>query len=354
MSDTTTTPALVSEAAPSVVAPAESTVSTEPQIAAEDTSSDSEGITDTGDPLDAIIADALHDVGIDFDHEEEGNAAPVEAAEPEPEPQAAQPKAEDKKDDDLGPALNKHGKENRIPYSRVQKIAENAETKGYQKATTEFAPKIEAYESRLNQVSQVENLMFQKPAEFLSMLISKVPGYAEVFSQINQSLAPNAGNKAGSDFSADYQLEDGTPFYSDAKMKAILKAHADQVEARLAERYKPIEERFRQEQRQQAMMPAIRAQLAEAVKWPLFNESQNEILAVLKADQKISLEGAYRQVVMPKLAADRNKLREDLIKEINTKPIATGTKGAPAKNTATPNLDDQILNSIRKAGIKLE
>lgn len=44
-----------------------------------------------------------------------------------------------------------------------------------------------------------------------------------------------------------------------------------------------------------------------------------------------ALRGAYIKVVGPKLAADRNKLREEVIREINSQPRSTSAPSLPAK-----------------------
>jgi hypothetical protein len=49
--------------------------------------------------------------------------------------------------------------------------------------------------------------------------------------------------------------------------------------------------------------PTIQAEIAEACAWPLFTESQEEILAALAADDSLSLPLAYCRIALPKVVA---------------------------------------------------
>ena len=53
------------------------------------------------------------------------------------------------------------------------------------------------------------------------------------------------------------------------------------------------------------------------------HENEADITLALQQDQRLSLEGAYRRVVFPKITAERNTMRESILKEIKGAPTAT-------------------------------
>jgi hypothetical protein len=131
-------------------------------------------------------------------------------------------------------------RENRIPYSRVKKIAANhakAEIEKAKKAweseksplaakVAELEPKLAEYETKFTQFTQV---MDTNPKEFLNYLSTK-PAYKEFFEFINkavqvmqsqpqgqaqsQTSAPAADPAAEPMPQPDYKMEDGTMVYS--------------------------------------------------------------------------------------------------------------------------------------------
>jgi hypothetical protein len=92
--------------------------------------------------------------------------------------------------------------------------------------------------------------------------------------------------------------------------------------------------------------------IKEAETWPGFKENEADILKTLQADSSISLERAYQKVVYPKLQTDRNKLREEVLKEINAQPRSTS---APATNTrsSTAKGEQSTIDHARVAYQKL-
>jgi hypothetical protein len=308
---------------------------------------------------------------------------PVEATESVTEPtEKVDPAAvQDDFEKRLGiPAVGLHGKENRIPYSRVKKInersmAEVAEAalgrklnagekpidavKQYVARIPELESKVTDYESRLEKVGQFEHIMQNEPDKFLQLL-ERVPAYQEFFGFVRQAYEqlnnPQAQTTAVSQTPAveeitaempqpDEQMPDGSMSYSMdgiKKLAAWIREDAARSvnktwEAKfqqLETRYKPIEEEWEAHHRIQQALPQIKAQIDQARTWPGFNENEEEITKVLQADQRISLEGAYQKVVIPKLAAekdrlrtdlqaDRDKMRQELLAELQKAPRAT-------------------------------
>lgn len=275
------------------------------------------------------------------------------------------------------------GRENRIPYSRVKKITENAVNeiaevalgrklnqgekavdvvKAHVARIPELETKVTDYESRLNDVGQFEQVMANDPQRFLGML-SKVPAYREFFSWLDraaevmekQAGAPAAGTP---DVAAapvadpnmpqpDEELSDGSKVYSMEGLQKLLDWKANQVatnvEARLTkqfeQQYKPMADDWQTRRRIEAARPFIQKQLEDAKKWPLFTESEDDIIKILRANPNISLEGAYREAVFPKLVADRNKAREQVIRDIQAAPTSTSVPSRVATKPSAPAPD---------------
>lgn len=262
------------------------------------------------------------------------------------------------------------GRENRIPYTRVKRITEKAVSdakKEWESTTTprihEFETKQKDYEQRLERVAQFENVMVGDPDKFLNMLAT-LPAYKSFFDHVRASYAapqpPTNGAAApvvdDGMPSPDQELSDGTHVYSMDGLKQLLKWQADQVEQRVTkkyeERYSPIEKEWQATQRVQSVIPHVRAQIENARTWHLFNENEGEIVEALKADQKLSLEGAYQKVVFPKLVIDRNKMREEILKEVKQAPRSTSattssTRGAAPAPTGPRSLESVIEESIK-------
>lgn len=275
------------------------------------------------------------------------------------------------------------GRENRIPYSRVKKIVERAEKEALakaQKATgVEFQPKlaeaetkIRDYEGRLQKVAEFENLIEHQPEQFLNFL-STLPAYKEFFSYIQQLAAGQGTQTAKQDASLDLSdmpqpdqpLPDGTKVYSMEGLQKLLTWQAQQVEARairateerLTQRYKPIEDQWQAEQRRQAAIPVIQRQIAEARTWPGFTDNEAAIVEALKADQNLTIEGAYRKVVVPKLQEqlttlqpDRDRMRQEIIAELRQRPTSTSaptsqTRPGPQKQ-GPKSLEDIIREQV--------
>lgn len=356
--------------------------------------------------LEDVIADSVNDATIDDTPEvvEEtpeveavaespADAEPAEVADEPAEPvaQVEEPVADEPQDEFSKLAgvqqMGVAGRENRIPYSRVKKITEKAVNdiaeaalgrklnagekaadvvKAHVAQIPTLTAKVQDYETRLNTVGQFEDVMVNDPNKFLTML-SKLPAYNDFFAFVQQAAANIGQNQPNQPQQAvqaapedvmpepDEELSDGSRVYSMDGLKALLAWNAKQVESRVSrqfeERYKPIENEWQERKRLEATIPVIRKQIEEAKTWPLFNENQDEIVAALKANPNLSLEGAYRQIVVPKIVADRTKIKQDVLREVQSAPRATSvpTRAAtkPVAPTAGPrSLEDVIKDSI--------
>lgn len=334
----------------------------------------------------------------------EGPSAPVEAT---PEPAQATPSDQvdtpatrdtESTQDDFEkrfgiPQNSVTGRENRIPYSRVKKITEKAEKDTDAKVRAEYVPKLtefetkvkgyeeklSGYESRLKDVATFEDVMVKNPEKFLGMLV-QLEQYQHILAPLfqQQELAKPTAQAVDPDAGMpqpDQKLSDGTSVYSMdglTKLNAWNRAQAakEARETTLAEvekKFGPIYNEWEQHQRVQQVLPKVQAQITEARKWPQFNENEADIVKALQADKALSLEAAYRQVVLPKIQqvgqtaqTDRAQLEKDIraqvLKELKQAPRGTSTQAGTTKpndKVFVPNSDgDDKLTSIIKASLK--
>lgn len=306
------------------------------------------------------------------------------------------------------PQMGITGRENRIPYSRVKKITEKAVgevaeaalgrklnpgekaadvVKDFVAQIPQLQSRVKDYETRLDTVGQFENVMSNDPQRFLQML-AKLPAYSQFFTfvenaynalqsgyyqkpggatpgqpavtpgQVPQQL-PTSGDAMPE---PDEALPDGSKVYSLEGLKKLLAWHATSVESKvsnqfeqrykaLESQYQPIRKDWEDYQRRQSVLPVIRQQIAEARNWTLFNENEEAITKALQADRNLTLEGAYRQVVFPKLVSERNTMRQDILKELQTAPTSTAVPGKSLKPTA-PATGPRALEDIIKESIE--
>lgn len=234
------------------------------------------------------------------------------------------------------PVRNEHGRVNRIPYDRVKTIVENAKKKvaaEWESKLSESTSKASAAEGRLGEAMQLARMIHEQPEAFLAEL-RQVPAYASLLGQGPK--AESEAQSAAALLPPDYRTDDGGVAFSPEAVQRMLAKQASEVEERITKRFAPIEQRFQAETRLQAAQTAVRTQLEEAASWPGFTEGQNDILRALQADPQMTLEGAWRKVVVPKMAADRDRIRQEVLAELNAKPRSTAT----APNTPVPTAAD--------------
>ncbi len=276
----------------------------------------------------------------------------------------------------LEPTYPNSGRENRIPYSRVKKIAQKAVRDARKDWEAETSPKsqeaqtkLTSYEQELTTYRNFEKTMVQEPEKFLRML-SSVPAYKQFFTAVEQAFeAMEKGNaqptpaqqELGDDMpQPDVRLPDGSLVYSEKGLRDLQSWNRDQARketlAEVDKRYGPIEKEWQAYQRVESLRPKVNAQITEARTWDKFTENEAEIVDVLKNNPQISLEGAYRQVVLPKLKAawesekqrlvpDRNKIREELMQELKSAPRATSVPSTSSRSSVEqgPRSLEQII-----------
>lgn len=271
-----------------------------------------------------------------------------------------------------------------IPHPRVKQMIEKREQKliaavakelGITKAAAELklddvlaglkerGTKLTDFEGRLRHMDSVEAIIANDPDRFMQMLAQVDPRYA-AYAKQQQQQAAHAQQRAGDEDSEpqpDYDLGNGQRTYSVEGLQKLRAWERRQVLKEVENRVKPFEERIKQdteraatEKMQADMRERVNQQLERARKWPQFAEHEADILKALQNDRSIGLEDAYMQVVVPRLAGDRTKLRQEVVAEINAQPktssVTTTTAPKPADNKpkTTADVAREVIASFEK------
>ena len=315
---------------------------------------------------------------------EETEAEPSESSEvPSPAAQAAPRAPEDEfaKKHGLQPQLAGQ-RENRLPYSRVKKIVENAERKAIEPLTAkvaEFETRVKGYEDRLSEVGKFESLMVNDHMGFLTLLAERIPGYAEVLQYMAAASAQGKG-EAPAEVQPpvddgmpkpDYAMPDGSMVYSMDGLKARDAWNRDQAKkeamVEVDKKYGFITEERKAQQYHAGLSQQVNDQIAEAQTWPGWSqEVSDKVAALLASNPRWNLERAYNAVMIPQLQsqitaaqADRTKVRADVRKEVlaeikkapSTSVPASGIKPRPSSQ-GPRSLEDVIRESIDTSGIR--
>jgi hypothetical protein len=287
------------------------------------------------------------------------------------------------------------GKDNRIPYPRVKAIADNqvkkvvgqiAKELGITKAEAELKlediigelgtrkTKFGEYESRVQNMDAVERLMEADPDAFMTQLATINPAYKK-FVEKQQAAVDRTDTSRERQADAvdandpmpqpDLDLGEGRMTFS---MKGLEKLRAwdkrqtlreanEGFKKQLDERFKPIDEAQKAEQVRkqgeavkQRAAEAIDRKLAKMSKRPGWKENEKAILDAITANPDLDIEDAYIDVVIPKLAGDRTKMREEILAELKKAPASTSTsvQQPAADGAGTPkSMEDIIRESIK-------
>lgn len=285
--------------------------------------------------------------------------------------QAGEPSS-DKSDDlltELGLKPRADGREHRIPQSRVEAMLTNRVKKAQEAAAAEWQAKVKAEADRVEAAERAESEFYHvvqtDPDRAISVLAAVNPAFAQYVRQ------QQAAAEAEAEFrmpDPDLPLPDGSRTYS---VKGVQQAIVDAVEwatkraeSRLAERYKPVEDGFKQQQQQQQREAFLTQRkdhvtkiYADAQTWPGFKEHEaainkafNEDFADL--DVESALNAAYRKIVLPVFQADHMTTRQRVIAELGKQPRATSVVGsqgqaAPSSGTGQRTVE-QIARDVHK------
>lgn len=346
---------------------------------------------------DAAEADPIDDPA-DTPDPVEGDPDPVAdpAGDPDPvedpakvaeiDPATGKPKVEEKpvEKDQLTKDLEEMGlkepkdgeRENRLPFKRVKKITENYGKKvaaRYEAQLTPLKAEVETLRGTATTVKNVDRLIATDPDRYITMLAGIHPEYKK-FLNGGKTEAPKDGkpaeNKAVTDLgprpAADHKFEDGSMGYTPEQHEKLLdwvanKAKADALaEARteMDKRFKPLDDQRKSQEDYDKRVDGVRAEagrIRDAYGADVVKKYENQIVDHMKKNPTMSPTQAAREIIVPAMQADRNKMRTELLAELGQRPKAA--KPAPAapavKDTEEDNpstIEGVIAKSI--AGLK--
>lgn len=249
-------------------------------------------------------------------------------------------------------AKKSDGRETWLPYRTMHKLLEDYASERGQTWASEksaFQQQIDAAKTAEQYLQEVRTSIQGDPQQFLAQLAQIDPRY-QVYLQ--PPSAPRETAKAEAMPEPDLPLADGSRTYSIEGIQRLLAWHAKDVEAKMDARLQPVfaleqQARSQAEQAQvyQQIQAKTSAQIEDALTWPGFKDHEADILKVLQEDSadaakrgtrpQLSLDAAYRKVVLPKLVADDAARRERLVKEMQAAPKSTAV-GRGGDMAATP------------------
>ena len=293
---------------------------------------------------------------------------------------------------ELGLVAPKPGqKENRLPHSRVVKMVDKAETR----VRTEMQGEISKRDSQIAELNttaqefrRLNMLAEQSPERFIEALAVANPQVwkpiqarlagapvAASASKPAEAAAPSLAGKPRPQ--PNVKLADGSLTYDEQGLDQLLQWTTDNAVARATEsvtrqfedRFGPLEQTNKTVQEQQRAEawrreqgPRIQKQIADArAEWgPLFEADyqkaeaggKSDILTYM-AEHKVSFERACTAVLLPKLRAERNKIRAEIITELNERPAASAETRTAVKEPTGPRTMEQVIKeSMTAAGLR--
>ncbi len=347
-------------------------------------------------PLEDIIANAIADAtpdntpepeGVDTDTDPvievdpAGDPDPVDpdpadtSADPDPDkepvvpevdPATGKPKVEEKpvEKDELTKELEALGlkepkegeRENRLPFKRVKKITENYGKKVAAKYEAELTPlkaEVETLRTVKTSVANVDRLIASDPDRYITMLAGIHPEYKKFLQGGKvegkgsaEPVVDKAVAALGERPKPDAKFEDGSEGYSPAQHEKLLdwvaaKARAEAVadtKAELDKRFGPIEKERKGREELNQRVEGVRqeaAQIRDMYGADVVAKYEDKIVAHMKANPTMGARQAAREVIMPALQADRNKMRTEILAETAARPkAASKTPVGQTKKTA--------------------
>lgn len=241
-----------------------------------------------------------------------------------------------------------------IPFDRHEAVLANTRKEYEEKlARLAWAEQVQGDPTQIAEELRAMRIAATDPDAFVSFLKSK-PAYARYF----QPAAPEQKSAAQEDLmpKPDKLYDDGSTGYSAERLQQLLDWKDRQNERKMAERFGPIEQEYRgREVYNQAL--ARTAPILENARntWDGFKdhepEIRNVIASALERGEIVSLDAAYRQVVVPKLKAQesdlRARIRQELIEESNRKSAAvTEVPGGPVAKPAPKSVRGMQMSDV--------
>lgn len=156
--------------------------------------------------------------------------------------------------------------------------------------------------------------------------------------------APQAQPQQQAQLGPDYQYVDPqtgakSVWFSPERVQQLLEAY----DKRLDERFAPLEQREAARDLHARAQSDAQRILSEAESWEGFAENKAAIWQEMANDGRISLETAYRRVVVPII---RDSARQALLAELREKPTATTASPSSAQPQGSEDLSKLSLQSL--------
>lgn len=292
---------------------------------------------------------------------------------------------------------------NKIPYDRVKQITANREkaivekvakafgiSEDEAKALTfdgldtvfethhtkkvgEYETRVREYQAKVDEMTAVEHLIMNDPDKFLRAIAVQNPAYEKFLTPqavVKESEKPVAASTRPP---ANYKLPDGSMTYDMEGIQQLFDwqgqqllaqvnaAHAQELEAVRAE-YRPLiaadKARTISTQSGQKAMELVEGMRKSHEG---FAENEKEILAAFMGDKRLSIEGAYNRVMIPKLKAEAKAAteaakaseqagREKTLAELKkAKPVETSVAASGVVDGNDASSTDSIEDAIRQS-----
>lgn len=283
-------------------------------------------------------------------------------------------------------------RENRIPYSRVTAMIKKREQKildahkaELEKTSTPFNPMVEAAKRAgiepsvyAQNLLAMERLAQTDPDRYIQVLAAVSPAFKKFIREHPEgAVTKPAVADTDPKPAPDAKYADGSVGYSAEGFEKVLqwqqrqteKVVTERLEKQIAERFGPMEQRYKSEQEQAKLAPIVQGRIDEAYRvWGKDNINANAAaINKLLADNDgqmgrpfMDFPTAVQQIMVPTLQPNRERMRAELLAEINKTSAgraAAATRAVPAMKSgaddpAVPrSMEDLIRDSLRAAGI---
>lgn len=240
-----------------------------------------------------------------------------------------------------------------IPLKEHKKILDNARAKIKAEYDEKYAW---ANAPDVRETLQAFNIAETNKPLFAKIILGD-PEYQQIFQQMFQA-APQAQAAPApvvEDIRPDALLPDGNIGYSAEAVNKLLQQREAQLEEKFNKRFEGIDPVIKTLQQREAHEHAKAQQrpiLENARKaLPGFEENEPAIRAKFEENlftKGYNLESAWREVMLPKLQADREKMRQEIMAEMNARPAAVVSKTPqmPKPITGSGKTEDLVRAAI--------
>lgn len=225
-----------------------------------------------------------------------------------------------------------------IPFERHKAVLENTRK--------EYGTKLEAlkWAEGLNgddvrsKLEMVE-LLDTNPAEFFRRFQAAAREYPELIREIETVFKPQEQEQPKEDVMPppDKLLDSGDLVYSDKQLLKLLDWKERQIDKKYEQRFGPVAEAHQASTAFQRELERQRPILEDARKnWEGFAENEKEIAKLIASDARVTIDSAYRRIVIPKLKAEQEKIKADVRKQLIDEMNQRGGSSTVRPGSGTP------------------